>query len=357
MQTHFIRWHAQTLPWHSIVLESLLVVFLLVFLVLSPAVSAMRLQERSIYVNSSSAGAETFYIVSWRYMSPDPVGSVELLFCDDPIPYRPCNIPDGMDVSAATLSDQLGESGFAISNISTNRVVLTRIPIAPTAAKSSYRFDGIINPTTSDTAFAVRLKTFASTDASGAQIDFGSMRAQITEPVEISAQVPPILIFCMARMVSENCVTSDEVYYTDMGELSANSTLTAQSQMAIGTNASAGFVIAAHAAPLSAGTNIIEPLNEPTPSRQGVDQFGINLVANQSPQIGNDPEGVWANAVASPDYEQPNRYKFRSGDVVAYSSNVSLMKKFTVSYIVNSSASLRAGVYTTTVNYIASGRF
>lgn len=331
--------------------------FLLVTLVMSPIASAMRLQERSIYMNSSSAGAETYHIVSWRYMSPDPVGSVELLYCDDPIPYHPCDIPDGLDVSSAVLSDQLGETGFSISAISANRIVLTRIPTVPTAPKSSYRLDGIINPTTSDTAFALRLKTFASTDATGPQIDFGSMRAQITEPVEIATQVPPMLIFCLSRVVSENCVTTDDTYYTDMGELRPDSTLTAQSQMAVGTNASAGFIITAHAAPLSAGTNVIDSLDEPTPSQQGANQFGINLVSNLLPAIGSDPEGTWANAVPSPDYSQPNRYVFRSGDVVAYSPNVSLMKKFTVSYIVNSSPDLRAGVYTTTVNYIASGRF
>jgi hypothetical protein len=33
------------------------------------------------------------------------------------------------------------------------------------------------------------------------------------------------------------------------------------------------------------------------------------------------------------------------------------MKKFTVSYVVNSSDNLKAGVYTTTITYIASGRF
>ena len=33
------------------------------------------------------------------------------------------------------------------------------------------------------------------------------------------------------------------------------------------------------------------------------------------------------------------------------------MKKFTVSYILNASPDLRAGVYSTTVTFIASGRF
>ena len=80
-------------------------------------------------------------------------------------------------------------------------------------------------------------------------------------------------------------------------------------------------------------------------------------MANDEPGIGLDPEGEWLNAVVTSDYAQPNRYKFVSGDIVASSPNVSLMKKFTVSYIINSADDLRAGVYTTTLNFIASGRF
>jgi hypothetical protein len=203
----------------------------------------------------------------------------------------------------------------------------------------------------------VRLKTFTSTNATGPQLDFGSMRAQITEGVILETQVPPMLIFCLAQEVAYNCTGTNEIYYSDLGQLSPSSTLTAQSQMAVGTNATDGFAITVNGTTMSAGTNIIEPLEQPTPSQQGQNQFGINLVANSSPLVGIDPEGEWANAVASADYGQPDRYKFQSGDIVAYSPNVSLMKKFTVSYIVNSSPNLKPGVYTTTINFIASGRF
>ena len=58
------------------------------FFVVDPVSASMRLQDRSLYMNSDSAGATTFYRLAFRYMSPDPVGSVELLFCDDPIPYN-----------------------------------------------------------------------------------------------------------------------------------------------------------------------------------------------------------------------------------------------------------------------------
>lgn len=328
-----------------------------VFFIVDPASAARRVQERSLYINSSDTGATTFYRIAFRYMSPDPVGSVEFLFCSDPIPYHPCVKPAGFSASGAALTEQMEETGFTISSKSANRIVMSRTATPPSGERASYKFDNIINPTTVDDAFAVRLRTFASTNATGLQIDFGSMRSQVSAPIRIETQVPPMLIFCLAQEVEYNCTGTNDVYYTDMGELSPTSTLTAQSQMAVGTNASGGFAITANGAPMSAGTKIISPLEQPTESRQGENQFGINLVANSAPTVGTDPEGEWANAVTSPDYGQADRYKFRSGDIIAYSPNVSLMKKFTVSYIVNSAKDLKAGVYTTTINYIASGRF
>ncbi len=323
----------------------------------SDAEAAMRLQERSLYMNSSQVGATTFYKISFRYVSPDPVGSVELLFCQHPISYFPCDAPTGINVSGAILSDQVGETSFTITQRSSNRLVLSRTAGVPTDHKSTYTLENIINPTSFDDAFAVRLRTFSSTDATGPQVDFGSIRGAATEGVEIATQVPPMLIFCFAEEVEYNCVETNNVHYVDLGELRPDATLVAQSQMAVGTNASGGFAITAVAAPMSAGTKVIKSLDKPSVSRAGENQFGINLVANTDPQIGNAPEGSWTNAVVSDGYDQPNMFKLDSGDVVASSPNVSLMKKFTVSYVVNSSEVLKAGIYTTTVNFIASGRF
>lgn len=357
MHQHFAHLHSRTLTWHYFVLELLLVAGLMLFVVVPSASAAMRLQERSLYMNSTTAGETTFYRLGFRYMSPDPVGSFELLFCMDPIPHHPCVAPQGFNTAGATLGEQTGETDFTISQRTGNRLLLSRSAISPSDPKSSYVFDNVTNPVNSQEAFSIRIKTFSSTDGSGPQVDFGSVRGQITEGVVLETQVPPMLIFCLAQEVEYNCGGTNEVYYSDMGQLDAGRTLTAQSQMAVGTNASGGFAIMAHGTPMSAGTNIIQALEQPTTSRPGTNQFGINLVANTAPTVGVDPEGEWANAVASPEYAEPDRYKFVSGDVVAYSPNVSLMKKFTVSYIVNSSANLRPGVYTTTVNYIATGRF
>jgi hypothetical protein len=336
--------------------EEFFALLLVLFIFITPA-SAMRFQERSLYMNSSVPGATTSYTVSFRYMSPDVASSVDLLFCNDPIPYHPCVTPTNLNVSNAVLSNQTGETGYSILSKDVNHIVLSRAPGVNMVGSSSYTFDNIVNPIDTSQAFSIRIRSHATPDATGPQIDFGSVRGQVTDGVIIETQVPPMLIFCVSGEVEDDCTSTNENNYMNMGQLDPNSTLVAQSQMAVGTNASGGFAITANGTPMSAGTNIIDGLTTPTESLQGNNQFGINLVANSAPAIGSDPVGTWANAIAAPDYSTPNQYKYVSGDVVAYSSNVSLMKKFTVSYVVNSSENLRPGVYSTTISYIASGRF
>jgi len=337
--------------------EEFLALLLVIFVFVVPVAAATRFQDRSLYMLSTLPGVTTSYTVSFSYESPVPVGSVDMLFCIDPIPYDPCVTPPGLDVSRTNLTSQTGEQGFSILSKSTNHVILTRLPGPITNNASAYTFDNIVNPSVNGESFAIRLQSHSSTDASGPQIDFGSVEGEVTNAVTLETQVPPMLIFCVARHVDDNCAGDDGTYYTDMGDLSPDSTLTAQSQMAVGTNASGGFAITANGIPPAAGTSVIDPLPAPTDSTPGVNQFGINLVANTAPAIGNNPEGDWSNALPTGDYAVPDKYTYVPGDVVASSPNVSLMEKFTVSYILNSSPTLRAGVYSTTITYIASGRF
>ena len=357
MHHRLVRFHTHVFPWHHTWSEALLAFLLALLVFVSPVSAAMRLQERSLYMQTSEPGATTSYTLTFRYMTPAPVGSVDMLFCIDPIPYHPCVTPPGLDASNVTLAAQDGETGYSILSKSTNHIVLSRPPALVASSGSSYKLDNIVNPTDVDEAFSIRLKTLGSSDGTGAQIDFGSVRAQVASGIVIETQVPPMLIFCVAEEVEDNCASTNETYYTNMGQLDTTSTLVAHSQMAVGTNASGGFAITAIGSPPTAGTTVVDSPSEPTASNPGTTQFAINLVANSDPAIGRDPEGTWANAVTMPDYGIPNQYKYTSGDVVAYSPNVSLMKKFTVSYILNAGNNLRAGVYSTTITYIASGRF
>lgn len=353
------RLHGVFFKLRTLFSEELIALLLVLFVFAVPAGATTRFENRSLFMASTLPSETTSYKLSLDYMTLESVGSLDLQFCVSPIPYEACVKPTGLNISQAVLESQTGETGFRMQILSDTHIILSRSPqmIAGVNSKSTYTLNNIVNPTYDSSAFAVRMKSFSSTNATGTQIDFGSVRGQIGDGITIETQVPPMLIFCAAQVVDPNCLSTNDTYFSDLGTLSTNSTLTGQSQMAVGTNASGGFSIAVSGPSMTAGTNVIQNLETPTTSQPGKNQFGINLVENDELGVGSNPEGEWMNAVASPDYAQPNRYKYVDGDVVAYSPNVSLIKKFTVSYIVNVSPSLRAGVYTTTINFIASGQF
>ena len=352
-----VRFHASHSNWRFLWYEQLLVIALALLLIVQPASAAMRFQERSLFIRDVTPAAVTDYTVSFKYMSLEPVASLDMLFCIDPIPHHACVAPEGIDASGAVLAEQAGEVGFSILSKTSNHIVLTRNSKTIDTDGSTYRFDNIVNPVDTDQSFSIRLRSHSTPDAMWPQIDFGSVKGQVTNGIVIETQVPPMLIFCLAEEVGDNCETTNGNFYTNMGELNDKGTLTAQSQMAVGTNASAGYVITVNGTPPSAGTSVIDPISTPTESIPGINQFGINLAENNSPVVGHDPQGVWTNAVAANDYATADMFKFVPGDVVAYSPNVSLMRKFTVSYVLNSSYNLKPGVYSTTITYIASGRF
>lgn len=344
---------------HQIVLIEKTLAILTCVVILGGHVAAVpKFQHRSLMIDRSEPGVTTNYTVSFQFKSQVPVGSINMLFCIDPIPYMPCDPPVGLDVSHAVLSNQTGETGFGISQQTSNHLVLSRISPATVGTETStYVFSGIVNPTYMAHSFAIRLTDYASTDASGPYIDVGSVVNMITNDIFLETQVPPILTFCLAQQVSADCKITDGENFTDMGNLSPDQTLFAQSQMGIGTNASSGFAIAAYGLSLSAGTHEITPIPTPSPSKPGTNQFGINLVANTAPAVGADPDGPFLNAVAMPHYGAPNLYKYQSGEVLAYAPNVSLIRRFTTSYIVNVSPDLPAGIYATTITYICTGLF
>lgn len=355
----FRRLKISVLPHRIHGIETLFSVVVCLLLFTGQVAAVTKFQERSLLINNTEPGSISEYTISFRYESLTNVGSLDLLFCVDPIPYMPCNPPAGLDVSDAVLSNQTGNTGFSITQRSNNHLLLSRASSYPVNdSENTYVLSGIRNPTDMSHSYAIRLHNYASTNGTGAPIDVGAVVTQVAGGISLETQVPPILLFCVGEQVSDDCVVvDDDINYSDMGEITSSDTLTAESQMAAGTNASSGFVITANSAGMAAGTNVISSPAAPTESRPGTDQFAINLVANNSPDVGNDPDGASINGVAAPGYDQADKFMYRNGDVVALAPNVSLVRRFTVSYILNASPNLPAGVYTTTITYICTGRF
>lgn len=354
---------------HHLALVQLVVLLACAFFIFEPLTSAeIRFNNRSLLINNAVPGAAATYTVSYTYNNTavwtTTVGSIDLKFCLDPIPWpdHPCVTPAGLDASHAVLSSQSGEQGFSILSESTNEIILTRAPTAASETPSSYTFSNIVNPTDTAESFAIRLSDYPTTDASGPYIDLGSVVSQVTDSIELDTQIPPILIFCVAGQVSSDCSQEYGGNNVDLGDLFPETTAATTSQMAAATNATNGFVITANGPTIEAGTHVIPALATPTVSAEGNNQFGINLVANNDPSTG--PFGsnvannsVTPNAYVLPNYDSPNKFMYQSGDTVAEATGVNLGTIFTVSYIINDAPDLHPAVYSTTITYICSGRF
>lgn len=330
---------------------------LIIGIALSARTEALRFQQRSMFIGSSQAGDTTFYQISFTYPTVNTVGSLRLEFCDNPIPDLPCTVPAGLDITNATLVAQSGETGFSITQQTNSVIVLSRTPTTTGAIASSYRFDNMVNPSGETQDFYVRMTDYASSDASGSFIDFGSVTAHLVPPVEIYSQIPPILVFCVAGTINDDDCTDISGNFADYGELTSSQTHTTSAQMLARTNAQYGYSITVLGRTMTSGIHEIPVLTTPTESFQGVGQFGLNLVANSQPQLGADPVGPGTNAVIATDYAQPNKFVLRDGDTIVTSSGVTPTRKFTTSYIVNVPQGQSPGTYTTTISYLCLAGF
>lgn len=140
-----------------------------------------------------------------------------------------------------------------------------------------------------------------------------------------------------------------------LGNLSPSQAKTASHTMTVITNNPSGFTATVSGATLSApGIGSIGAAGAvAVASSPGTEQFGINLVANNSPSIGADPAGSAPIGSAANQYDQTNLFAYSSGAAVADSANAINETTYTVSYIANISSATDAGSYSTSLTYSA----
>jgi hypothetical protein len=318
--------------------------------------SADQLPTRSIELSNASAGAADTYKLGFDVPQTELLGSVTLQFCvESPLKGTPCTLPAGMDLSGAVLASQTGPGGFSVASISGTTITLGRIPVVYGPGAASFTFTGITNPSAVGSYFG-RILTYASNDGTGGFSDYGGLAFSINSAVNITATVPPYLYFCVGITITGvDCTTAigDQL---DFGNFSPAIASVGQTQMVAGTNADTGYFIVVSGNTLTSGVNVIPSLTINDVSRPGVSQFGMNLVANTDPQVGQDPSGSGFGAPTA-GYGTQNSYRFIPGDTVASVPLPDEARKYTASYVANVAKNQAAGVYVTTLTYIATGGF
>ncbi len=320
--------------------------------------SQAALPRRSILMDDNRASASAMYTIGFDLSTPETLGSIKVLFCaNDPIIENPCVVPSGFDVSGATLTGQNGEVGFGIYGPGTNAntLVLSRIPLPAGAGSVSYVLSGVVNPDTVGSFYA-RLQTFATNDASGLENEHAGVAMSIASSIQVNATVPPYLLFCGGVVIGGFDCGNASGNYINFGNLSNNTTASATSQLLTATNAPNGYTTTVSGQTMTSGNNIISAINVADVSRPGVAQFGMNLVSNLTPLVGNNPAGP-GSATPTAAYGVADFFRYVSGDAIATTANADDFRKMTASYILNIPIGQPSGVYATTLTYICLANF
>jgi len=138
----------------------------------------------------------------------------------------------------------------------------------------------------------------------------------------------------------------------NLGTIQSSSTSTATFSVKVRSYLSSGYGLYVDGSPPSQGEHTLKALSSDCPctSQPGTEQFGINLVANTTPDMGTNPvqvpSGDYSFGTAEPNYDQSNLFMYNNGDEVANSLTSTGETDFTLSMIINISNATPGGQYT-----------
>lgn len=319
---------------------------------------ALNLANRSVSLSVSNPAAVATHSFSLTPQSTGSVGSIVFQYCSNsPLFGDPCDAPTGLSASAASLSSQSGNIGFSLDSADStvNKLVLSRTSTPMINTASSYVFNNITNPSSSNQTTFVRISTYASSNGGGSYVDGGAVAFVTVNPFLVGAYVPPYLRFCVGVTVALDCSQANN-NSINFGVLSSQAASSASSQYAGSTNSNSGYAVYLQGSTIASGNNVIQALSQPSYSSPGRQQFGINLRRNSLPPVGADPDGG-GSAVPVGAYSQPNLFTFNSGDQLSNANNATAYNRMTVSYLINIDKNQPPGVYATTITYLASAQF
>lgn len=145
----------------------------------------------------------------------------------------------------------------------------------------------------------------------------------------------------------------------DFGILSSTTTKTATASFTVKNYTSYGYIVQLQGPPPKNQGHTINGMTVAGTSQTGIEQFGMNLVANTQPaSIGANPDnGNFGFGAVASGYNTPNTYKYVSGDTVAMAAKESGVTNYTISYILNVAPLTPGGKYQTAQTLIVVGTY
>lgn len=145
----------------------------------------------------------------------------------------------------------------------------------------------------------------------------------------------------------------------NFGSFSPSAAATTTSTFQVSNYTSYGYVVQIVGNAPSNGSHTLSAMSTTGPSQAGVEQFGINLVANTSPvSFGANPaQGIAGAGVAASNYNTSNNYRYVSGETVATAPKSSGVTTYTISYLVNVGSRTPGGQYTSNQVLVCTGTY
>lgn len=151
-------------------------------------------------------------------------------------------------------------------------------------------------------------------------------------------------------------ITSSNV---GLGVLSSATTATGTATFSVLNYTSYGYIVQITGNSPTNSAHTITPMNIAGSSQTGVEQFGINLVANTLPiSLGANPDnGQFGYGSVNANYSATNNYRYVNGDIIAQAPKSSGLTNYTISYIVNVTPLTPGGQYTTDQSLVVTGTY
>lgn len=143
------------------------------------------------------------------------------------------------------------------------------------------------------------------------------------------------------------------------GVLSPTTAATATASFSVINYTSYGYVVQIEGAPPSNAGHTL-PAMSTEASQVGIEQFGMNLVANTQPTnpLGANPDnGDFGYGTVAPDYATSNEFSYTNGDIIAQAPKSSGLTTYTISYVVNVQPLTPGGQYSAGQALVVTGTY
>ncbi len=360
--------------------------------------------DRTIQMSTSAVSAAGQYTIAWKSASTTTVKGIVVDFCTSPIISNTCTSPGGsFTVGTPTVTSQTGISGFTAGSANSGRT-LTLTSASGSAMSVGTQVSFILTTATNPTAlgtFYARILTYANdtgadspgsgaggytnsgTPTVGNPIDAGGVAMSTAAQITITSKVQERLTFCVYTTGTGNDCTTKSGTAVTLGDTNgvldpAGPYVDRSTKYGITTNAQGGAVVNLKGDTLTSGANTIAGLTTFAQSAAGTDQFGLctyeSAGSGLSIDTAYDGDNVGTNAAACTGTTQtagtgstggansayfnlnPTNTNSTYGQTIATKA-AGTYSTGTIAFLGNVSNSAVAGIYTTTLTFIATGTY